>query len=343
MLFRSAQGAGELRMAINFQRTLNTPYYRSYWIHRNATEMAQFDAIVSDLDRSAAEFRERRVLLRAQPASDRRSGEGAVAEIGKAAPADAGLVRAWAKPDAQVVVAMLEQKLFTPRADAAQRETSAPAAGSMDAPLGSEDDLEVRIDEAPPVTELSRADLSAVRSLIAANPVQAMMQVETSRPPADGVFVTTARAVALLGEHNWDAGAARTAVDGVTTQLWAVAGPPSTLGRVHVVAAGRLLVLSPADDLAAMIIGRSNAAASLPAAQYAMRFLHSTESPRYQRMTTLIDFPNRPTGDGAAHEPLFFSENIASLSRALSRLESAALDSHDDGTAVRQNVVYRLR
>ena len=335
--------AGEIRMTLNFQRTARTPYFRSYWIQHNTSSLAQFDSIIADLDRSPTEYRERRALLRAEPATDLRAAEAAVAEISKVAPPDAGLLRAWAKPDPAAVMAMLEQKMFAPRADTEERYKRAPGAGDPDAAVGSEGDLETRIDEPPLTDDSTKLDLAPLRMLVESNPVEAMLQVETSRASADGVFVNTPRSIALLGARPWDAGAAQTAVDAVAAKLWAVTGPLSGLGRIHAGASGRVLILANVDDLVTTMVGRAGSAAALPGAQYAMRFLHASELPRFQRMMTLIDYAGRPSGYGAAREPLFFSENIASLGRALGRLRSVTLDSHDDGTMVKQNVVYKLQ
>ena len=68
----------------------------------------------------------------------------------------------------------------------------------------------------------------------------------------------------------------------------------------------------------------------------------------------LIDFPQIRTqppqpdvqasadGDAAAREPMFYSENMASLGRALQRLQSATVTVHDAGTMLRESVVYRV-
>lgn len=41
-------------------------------------------------------------------------------------------------------------------------------------------------------------------------------------------------------------------------------------------------------------------------------------------------------------EPLFFSENIGSLSRALARVDSASIMVRDTGPALSQTVIYRM-
>jgi hypothetical protein len=321
---------GEVRMVLNLERVAKTPYFRSYWVQRNTRELTQFNAAISDLDRTAGEYRERRVLLRAEPGADARASEAAVGEISRFAPADAGLFRAWAKPEVEAVAAMISQKLIAPRVENLEPENRrAPLAGEMDATLGSEEDLETRIDEAPVVLDSGALDLRPLRALLEANPVQALLQVESSGAASDGVFVTTPRAIALLGARPWDVAAARQAVAG-------------GFDRVFLTAAGRVLILASAEDLMTAMAGRASSPDALPGAQYAMRFLHARELPRFARMMTLIDFPAL-RGAGENREPMFFSENLASLGRTLGRVDSVFLESHDDGAAVTQSVVYRLQ
>jgi hypothetical protein len=64
-------------------------------------------------------------------------------------------------------------------------------------------------------------------------------------------------------------------------------------------------------------------------------------------MMRLIDFPQIPPPAAAApggdtREPMFYSENVASLGRALRRVQSATLAVHDTGTMLRESVVYRI-
>src|ERR1019366_7656753 len=110
------------------------------------------------------------------------------------------------------------------------------------------------------------------------NAVQAMLQVETSRAASDGVFVTMPRSIALMGTRPWDVAAVRQAVAG-------------GLDRVWVIAAGRGLILGTAEDLMMAMAGRAGSPNALAGAQYAMRFLHARELPRFERMMTLIDHP----------------------------------------------------
>jgi hypothetical protein len=325
---------GELRMVLNFDRVAKTPYFRSYWVQRNTRDLMQFNAVISDLDYSPTGYRERRALLRAEPAVDLRSSEAAVGEISRFAPTDAGLFRAWAKPETAAVLALIEQKLIAPRQEnPEERYRRAPSAGNVDETVGSEEDLETRIDEPPLVDDSQRIELQPLRKLLEANPIQAMLQVEKSQASSDGVFVTTPRAIALLGASQWDPAAASSALR---------FEPFSGVDRIWVHAVGRVLIVASSEDLSAAMAGRAPAAAPMQGAQYVMRLFEARELPSFQRMMTLIDYPSL-RASGEAREPLFFSENIASLGRTLARIDSVFLESHDDGNIVTQNVTYKLQ
>jgi hypothetical protein len=157
--------------------------------------------------------------------------------------------------------------------------------------------------------------------------------VENSQPSSDGVFVTTRRAIVLLGTRPWDVATARAALQ---------FGPFSGVGTVWVAASGRVLIVASSEDLMKSIGGRAASTVALQGANYAMRFMHARELPRFQRMMSLIDHPSLPAS-GDAREPLFFSENIASFGRTLGRVDSVFLESHDDGNVVTQSLVYKLR
>src|SRR5882762_968723 len=89
----AAGPAGDLRMVLNLEKIVPSPYFRSYWIQRNITDMKQYSAAVSDLFRSGKEYREERVLLKkAATVGDRTAGDGAtaVADLVRLVPADAG-------------------------------------------------------------------------------------------------------------------------------------------------------------------------------------------------------------------------------------------------------------
>ena len=60
----AAGAVGDLRMVLNLEKIVPSPYFRSYWVQQNITDMKQYAAAVSDLFRSSPEYREERVLLK---------------------------------------------------------------------------------------------------------------------------------------------------------------------------------------------------------------------------------------------------------------------------------------
>ena len=60
----SAGPAGDLRMVMDLEKIVPSPYFRTYWAQQNITDMKQYSAAVSDLFRSSKQYREERVLIR---------------------------------------------------------------------------------------------------------------------------------------------------------------------------------------------------------------------------------------------------------------------------------------
>src|SRR5437588_9385696 len=121
---------------------------RSYWLQRNASELKQYNAAISDARRNGAEIDENRILFRSneEPVA---WNEAAVAQVVRIAPVNAGLYRAWASPTSAQAFELLRRKIFEPQAEAVTNEKHAPEVASIDATVGSESDLEIRIDEPP--------------------------------------------------------------------------------------------------------------------------------------------------------------------------------------------------
>ena len=53
---------GDLRMVLNLEKIVPSPYFRSYWVQQNITDMKQYSAAISDLTRSG-----KRIPRRARP------------------------------------------------------------------------------------------------------------------------------------------------------------------------------------------------------------------------------------------------------------------------------------
>lgn len=350
---------GDVRMVLNFERLTRTPYFQSYWIQQNISELRQFNAVISDLDRSATEMRESRVLLRAEAGSDMRPAEPAIAQVTRLAPPDAGLYRAWAAPSINDTVELIVQKLISPHTEAAAQTKTAPSAPATDAMIGTEGDLETRIDEPPFVQNDSGPEVEALRRQIEAAHVESAIQIQSTRAIADRVFMETPSVIALEATTPWNADALRSAITTAAGSMWSIADLGANwkqaragntayseldgLGRLQVATSGKLLIIGNSVDLFAAVLSRLATPAASQSAVYAVRYQHGRELPDFERMTRLIDYPGMPASDGNPHEPLFFSQNIASLGRTLGRLDTMSMDVHDDGAALRQLVVYRLK
>src|SRR5579863_9842670 len=53
---------GDLRMVLDLAKLVPNGYFRTYWVQQNITDLAQYSAAISDLFRSAHQYREERTL-----------------------------------------------------------------------------------------------------------------------------------------------------------------------------------------------------------------------------------------------------------------------------------------
>ena len=183
-----------------------------------------------------------------------------------------------------------------------------------------------------------------------------MLEVSSTRTDAAQVFTGTQSAIVLLAAAPWDANAVRQALGSAAASVWSNrsagagwhAGTNGTqeldgLGRIAIAIEGRWLIVGTSPELTAAIFARRNRAAA-DGAVYAAGWRHARELPNFERMFRLIDFPQipPPAGPGQERQPMFFSENLASLGRALGRVQSASIVVHDVGAMLREAVEYRL-
>jgi len=319
---------------MNLPALVRSPHFRSYWVQRNVSDLRQFGAGVVDVFRSAGEIREERVLMRFGQAPPPVSGD-ALREVLRLAPEDASLYRAWANPSAGDALDLLVSRVIAPRASAGRTLETAPAE-AVASNAGSEQDLETRIDETP-IPKLDEGFTPEPLSrLLAAAKLVAMLETGLSRTLDDGVFVGHDRAVALLAETEWKPEEVRAAL--------ATAAETGPLGRIVFEARGRTLIVANSAALLKAMTARLANAPAQEGASYAATFRSARERPRFERMTRLIDFAASPESfaRGSEREPRFFSENVASLGRTLSRVESSSIVVRDAGRAVTQTVVYRF-
>jgi hypothetical protein len=355
----AAPGDRDLRLVYNMERLAGTFHFRSYWVQKNVTELREFRSGLADLERSRGEMRERRVLLRSNPGSDRTASESAAGQLWALAPDTAGLYRVWADPSVAQVGQWMNRKLFEATGETARESKLAPGVAA-DSIAGAEQDLEVRIDEPPLSDDRAEAAFTALGGQVGAVQLRAMLEVENTSVDADQVFVRPHAALVLLADRAWDAAAIRSALTAAANGLWTSSGlgagwrtvangiqEMDGLGPVAMAVDGDRLVVGNSTELVNAVLARRTQPA-VAGAVYVAGWKHSRELPSFERISRLIDFPQLgPAVQGGpdaaqGREPLFYSENIASLGRVLGRLDTATITVHDPGTMLRETVVYRL-
>jgi hypothetical protein len=344
--YRDATGAadapGDLRLAMNMEALAGNTYFRSYWVQRNVSDVRRFLSGVADITRTPGEIREQRLFLKRTGLAEDLPPSEAIAEmsnLARTAPDDAGLYRVWAAPNPGDAVALLESHILDPRL----HDTTMPRYAPMeDQPnrAGDEGDLETRIDE-PPLSKAGDAGRDVLLEMITGTHVLAMIQVQSSRQRSATPFITLPCAVGLTGHAAWQTDRVKEAIGGEwTTQtrgtntLYRAAG----LGQVVFAIDGSLLIVAnDADLLQSMLDRRLNATPSLNAT-YAAYFRHDRERGNFGRIMTALDFAQTRAGQA----PLFFSENIASLSSALRAVNGMEVVEQATASRVEQRVVYHL-
>lgn len=322
---RAGGAAGDLRMVMNLPRLAASPAFRTYWVQRNAAELRGYQAAVSDLRRSAAEYKEDRVLLRE---SGTAPDAGAVAGLSALVPASAGLYRVWAQPSVDDTVAVIRRKITSPGVG--------NASGSV---VTGEDELEAKVDDAPFDAATGGYREEPLRALIASNAPRAVLHVQTGRTLSDGVFVGNDAAVVVEGANDWNQQAVRTAVTRAVESLYATQGfALGGLARVHVAARGKRLFLATRQELLDEVMAAQGS--GVAGVSYAASYKLTGEAARFRRVTEMIERSDPFNAQSA--EPRFFSENLASLADTMKRVQSVDVRQQDAGATVKQTVTYRL-
>jgi hypothetical protein len=350
----AAGPVGDLRMVLNLEKIVPSPYFRSYWVQQNITSMKSYAAAVSDLFRSGNEYREERVLVkkRANPASD----QGVVvSDLARLVPEGVGIYEAQPCPSVDSCLEVLQTKILAPHSGPVPTGQLAPEAQLTSGETGSSSDLETRIDQAPPQSRSDSDGTDALKDLLRHAQANGVLQIQSTQRNSAGVFVKIHSAVALAGRADWDEAAARGALASfirpslTASQLgvaWKKAGGYYELDGLHPLLCavqGKYLIVS--EDAALIISMLSNAGrkSDLPSAVFIAEFNHNRERNNFARLTAVVDRPDmNPSGDVVGgRQPQFFSENIASLSAALAAVSSEKIVVRDAGDKVLQTVTYQ--
>jgi hypothetical protein len=351
-----AGAAGDLRMIMNLEKIVPSPYFRSYWVQQNITDMKEYSAAVSDLFRSKQEYREERVLLKKSAGSASTADQSDdVTDLMRLVPEGAGFYQAEDCPSIESCLDPLETNLLTPQLAAAPAGQLAPQAQLTSGETGASSDLETRIDQKPAQGASDSQSSSALKTILRKNQVSAILQVRsTERRDKSGVFVKIHSAVALAGSSDWDeVDARRVLAEFVRPTLTA-----SQLGvgwkqmngyyeldglrTLSMAVRGKYLLISDDEALINSMLANMNRKVDLKPAEFVAGFDHQRERENFARLAAMVDRPdgNASGGAGPERQPQFFSENIASLSSTLAGLSSEKIVVRDAGDRVLQTVTY---
>jgi hypothetical protein len=352
----AAGPSGDLRMVLNMEKLVPSPYFRSYWVQQNITDLKQYSAAISDLFISGKEFREERVLLRASAASaSPGDGPQAVADVVNLVSDDAALYEAQADPSPDSCFDLLVTKILAPHLGPSPATKLAPQVQlkSGETEMGS--DLETRIDQAPSPSVVSAGGESPLKELLKGNPARAVLWVQSTNQNQDGVFVRIHSGIALAGGAAWDEARVRSALvdfaqPGLTASQLGVGWQPKNgyqefdgLWSLLTATRGKYLLISDDPTLMRAMLANINRKGDAKPAAFMAGFNHQRERDDFVRLTALIDRPSTNPGDAPrmAREPQFFSEHIASLSATLAAVTSEKIAIRDAGDKELQTITYQ--
>ena len=350
----AAKAPGDLRMVLNLEKIVPSPYFRTYWAQQNITDMKQYLAAVSDLFRSSNQYREERVLIaKNAPTAESDAGPAAAADLIRFVPENSGVYEAKAFPSGDACFHLLETRILAPHLGPTPASELAPQVQLTSGETGQGSDLETRIDQLPMERSASARSTSALQQLISKTQMLAAMQVQsTDRDPA-GVFVRIHSGVALAAASAWnDADTLAALADFVSPSLTASGLGISWqqkpgymqldgLWPLSVSVRGKYLLV--ADDpalLEKMLAGLDRKPSAEPA-RFIAGFDHLRERTNFQQFSGIVD--RNVTGEGfssGTREPQFFSENMASLSQMFANVSNEKIIARRDSDKILQTVTY---
>jgi hypothetical protein len=351
----AARRPGDLRMTLNLTQIVGSPYFRSYWVQQNVSQMKQYSAGLSDLYRESGVFREERVLLKSDP--EQKFASADLAPVLAYAPAKSGVYRAMAQPDAATVLAQLEDKVLE-RAPAAFRDAhQAPAADLSTPQAGDVSSLEERIDELVVLSPARTEQLKPLSDVLNTMPAQAMLVYSASETPTSGL-TTVHAAVALAAAGPWDAASLQKGITAALAQKISVGDAglnwqPQQSGNLKWVELSGMqpLALAVSGNVCVLATDRAtllrmlNAAAAAPhivqVAGTVAAFDHSSERDAFSHLTGTLDQYHAGKADSAKTDagttPPFFAGNMVSLSNTFSDFDAETFTE----TATADNVVHQ--
>ena len=356
----SARALGDLRMVLNLEKIVPSPYFRTYWVQQNITDLAQYAAAVSDLFRSDQQYREERVLIRKAPPATAPSVDGlkAAADLVRLAPDGAGVYEAKANPSADSCLDLLETKLLAPHLGPAPPSQIAPQVQLTSGETGGGSDMETRIDQPAVQRPFTPQNTTALKELLDKTQLFASLQVQSTERDKAGVFVRIHSAVVLAASSDWNEASIQSALTefvrpGLTASQLGVtwrqkSGYQEFDGLWPLVASvrGKYLLVSDDPNLIAAMLSNFNRKSDVKPVVFVAGFNNSRERANFARFSDVVDRPNLAQSNvpgntsGIERQPQFFSENMASLSSTLAGVSTERITVRTDGDRTLQTVTY---
>ena len=349
----AAGPAGELRMVLNLEKLVPSPYFRTYWVQQNITDMKQYSTAVSDLSRSQKEYREERVLISKAaraPAFD--AAARATADLVRLVPENAGIYQAKASPSPRECADLIETKLLAPHLGQAPASKVAPEIELTSGETGTHSDLETRIDYAPVRAEVSKTE-SPLSLVLEKSPILALLEVQATERDPSGVFVRIHSAVVLVSSGEWNPESVQSAFSdslaptltasqlGVKWEQKSAHLELDGLWPLALAIRGKYLIVADDPALIEGVLSNFDRSLNTEPAVLIAAFNHARERKNFSRFTGLLDQNNaQADSSGETRQPEFFSQNISSLSAVLSHLASEKIVIRTDGAKTLEAVTY---
>jgi len=374
---RATDAPGDLRMVLNLEKIVPSPYFRTYWVQQNITDLKQYSAAVSDLFRTEKQYREERVLIRKAPLSSSSSsmalsdnaGMDAAAELVRLVPDYASIYEAKALPASDACFELLQTKLLAPRFGPEPPSQVAPQVVLTSGETGSSSDLETRIDDVQNQTASAPQNFTALQELIGATQILASLQVQSTERDRAGVFVRIHSGIIFAAASDWSEASVQSALTGsVAPSLTASqlgfawqreSGYQKLDGLWPLVFSIQEKYLLVSDDPRLMTdllsnldrlkldrvnpdrpsFGRESQTAP---ALFVAGFRHARERENFARFSSVVDRPSKAQSNvpGMEREPQFFSENMVSLSTTFAGVSAERIVVRPENDRVRQTVTY---
>ena len=351
----AAKEPGDLRMVLNLDKIVPSPYFRTYWVQQNITDMKQYSAAVSDLFRSPKQYREERVLIAKEASASSADAFTAVADLTRFVPDNAGFYEAKAAPSGDACFQLLETKILAPHLGPAPASQYAPTVQLTSGETGQSTDFETRIDQAP-ITRAAAQTASQLQQLLRKAPLLASLQLQSTERDSAGVFVRIHSAVLCAASSDWNDADVHAALADFVSPSFTTSGlggswlPKSGyqqldgLWPLSASVHGKYLLVADDPALLEKMLSKLDSKSTAQPAVLMAGFDHVHESGNFKQFSSILD-RNAP-GDGypnASREPQFFSENVASLSRMFGGVSSEKILERKDGNTVLQTVTYDWR